>query len=366
MEREGSDNFTLNSFPVSSGPLAVPLLTIAVTTYNRAAWLSLSLPLLLERTGPYQDVVEVVVCDNASTDDTREVVSGFARHPQLRYYRNQVNVGMLGNLGVSGGHARGRYVWLIGDDDLMIEGAIERVLAALLRFPETELLYMNYAFTRFDKPEQLACIEPLIRKALPISTNFRDERAPELRTIAAKTENCFTGIYSMVFRADHARRAYGQDVSGPPFLTLPTCAPSADYVCRHMMGRPGYWLGDPCVVVNMNVSWMKHAALFILERFPELHDLMQANGVESADVDRLRSVHMPNVMNWLLEIYSGRQKENLSHFSIDRLIRRLRHLPSFRRQWGFVFDLYKNACRIGLVPTEGVAPEMVERIYLNG
>src|SRR5207302_1227664 len=139
-------------------------------TYNRAPWLAHSLPLILEQTAPYADMVEVIVCDNASQDDTQEVASTFLRYPHFSYHRNENNVGMLGNLGVSCDKARGEYVWVIGDDDLMVEGTIERVLSAIAVHPEIELIYTNYAFTRFDHPQDLADVSQVMRGAKAISS----------------------------------------------------------------------------------------------------------------------------------------------------------------------------------------------------
>ena len=79
------------------------------------------------------------------------------------------------------------------------------------------------------------------------------------------SENFFTAIYCLVFRRDHAIRAYSQDVVGPPFSSLLTCVPTAHYVCNHLFQEMGYWLGEPCVVVNMNVSWARYAPVWVLE-----------------------------------------------------------------------------------------------------
>jgi glycosyltransferase involved in cell wall biosynthesis len=334
-----------------------PLLSICISTYNRAAWLRHSLSLMLRHTAPYRDLVEVIVCDNASEDDTRQAAESFANHPNLAYYRNAKNVGMLGNLGASCDKARGRYVWVIGDDDLLVEGTIERVLAAIVRYPRSEIIYTNYAYTRFDRPEDLRDVEHVIRTARAISPEIRDEFAERVSTIATKSLNCFTAIYCIIYREDHARGAYHQDVSGKPFTTLLTTVPTAEYVCRHLFDRPGYWVGDPCVVVNMNVSWLRYASLFILERFPELFDLMEEKGVPKARMDVLRADHVRNIPHWFREIYLGKHREHLPAFSAERLVRRFGHLPEFQRHWPRLLGFYRKAYASGAVEDPSLTPE---------
>jgi hypothetical protein len=259
--------------------------------------------------------------------------------------------------------ARGRYIWVIGDDDLMVDGAIERVLAVAARHPETELIYTNYACTRFDRPDDLEKARDVIRAARAISSNMRDVSAERVSAIAAKSLNCFTAIYCLIYREDHAHRAYNQDTSGRPFSTLLTTVPTADYICRHMFNCPGYWIGDPCVVVNLNVSWARYASLFILERFPELYDLMQEHGAASHEVDVLRTNHIPNVMHWFRQIYFSPQRENLAYFSVERLVIRFAHLPAFHRCWPKFIEIYQEAFHQEQAGAGAPTPERLEKVY---
>lgn len=339
-----------------------PILSICVTTYQRAAWLSRSLPLILDQSAPYRDLVEVIVCDNASPDNTPEVVHRLLETYSFEYHRNEKNVGMLGNLGATCDKASGEYVWVIGDDDLMIDGTVERVLSAIALHPTAELIYTNYAYTRFDKPEDIDDTEQVIRSAKAISREVHDEFAECVSEIAAKSENCFTAIYCLIFRADHARRAYHQDTSGRPFSSLNTTAPTAEYVCRNLLDRPGYWIGDPCVVVNMNVSWLRYASLFILERFPELYDLMQANGVDPRNVDLLREKHVSNIYGWFKKVFNEKERENRAFFSTERLVRRFRHVSAFRAQWPRLLRVYKKAFQRGEVDDPSVTPARLDAI----
>ena len=74
-----------------------PLLTIAIPTYNRSE----SLALLLEILAPQLDGesrVELVISDNASSDDTSAVVASFQnRGLKLIYSRNETNLGADAN-----------------------------------------------------------------------------------------------------------------------------------------------------------------------------------------------------------------------------------------------------------------------------
>jgi glycosyltransferase involved in cell wall biosynthesis len=339
-----------------------PLLSICISTYNRAAWLRHSLALTLRHTALYKDLVEVIVCDNASEDDTQAAAESFLHHQNFAYHRNPKNIGMLGNLGASCDKARGRYVWVIGDDDLLVEGTVERVLAAIVRHPRSEVIYTNYAFTRFDRPEDLNDTEQVIRGARAISPEVRDEFAERVSAIATKSNNCFTAIYCIIYREDHARAAYHQDVSGKPFRSLLTTVPTADYVCRHLFDRPGYWIGDPCVVVNLNVSWMRYASLFILERFPELFDLMEEKGVPRNRMDVLRADHVRHVPRWFREIYLGTHREHLDGFSAERLVRRFGHLPEFRRRWPRLLRVYEKAYAGAGVEDPNLSPDRLSAL----
>lgn len=107
-------------------------LTIALLTYNRSAYLKLSLQAILDQT--YEDF-EVLVFDNASTDDTCEVVKGFV-DPRLVYVR-QPEGGTSGhNWGTAVFFARGEYVLVTHDDDIMEPTMVEKQMALLRAHPQ--------------------------------------------------------------------------------------------------------------------------------------------------------------------------------------------------------------------------------------
>ncbi len=341
-----------------------PLLSVCITTYNRAEWLAASLKNWARLIPHPLGEVELLVCDNASTDHTAEVVKAYLNREDFSYRSNPRNVGMLGNLRETAHHARGQYIWIIGDDDLLMPGAVERVLQALHEHRDVALVYLNYAFTRIEDARTVKDFDAFFRDATPIVPAEPDKTGP-IRAICARNENFFTAIYTLVFRRDHALRAYTQDTSGRPFSTMLTCIPTTYYVLNHMMEEEGVWIGEPQLVVNMNVSWIKYAPLWILERIPEVYEQAEVRGVTQDEMDRWRCHTLPGVQHYFREIFENDPMNNAAYFSPARLVRRFKHLDEFTAIRSELREIYDRAHAAGhpaaQYSTDSVFPESKNR-----
>jgi glycosyltransferase involved in cell wall biosynthesis len=88
------------------------------------------------------DGVELVVSDNASTDGTGDYLRTL-NHPCLRWWTNDSNIGGDRNFLKCVSEAQGEYVWLFGDDDIMPNGAIGRVVDFLQKNKPALLVSVN-------------------------------------------------------------------------------------------------------------------------------------------------------------------------------------------------------------------------------
>ncbi len=341
-----------------------PLLSIAVTTYNRAGWIKHSLAGILQHTRHYRDAIEVLVCDNASTDQTPEVVASFRSHGEFAYFRNPKNVGMLGNLGVTAKHARGEYIWVIGDDDLLAPGVIENVLEGILDHPQSDMIYLNYAYTHFDTPEELQDAESVIAGATAIAEGGPNRFVNRLRDVTPLTENFFTAIYACIFRRHHAILAYGQNIAGPPFSSLRTCVPSTLYAMKQMLDLPAYWVGEPGVVVNMNVSWRRWVLFWHLQRMPELYDWAEWEGMSGPLVDRYRWGHCQGAADHVRSLYFEAEAEMRDSFDIEHFIAQCLYLPNFRADvLPDVLKAYRDAYDFGKAPPGSLEPRVLAQRF---
>jgi glycosyltransferase involved in cell wall biosynthesis len=124
-----------------------PLLTIAIPTYNRSKFLAELLSCLeIELIG--QTLVELLIVDNASPDDTQQVVDEFARRGlAMQYVRNVTNVGPDKNFERCFEMALGRHFLLFGDDDCLVPGALAKIVS-LLKTHDPDIMYLSsYSFS---------------------------------------------------------------------------------------------------------------------------------------------------------------------------------------------------------------------------
>jgi abequosyltransferase len=121
-------------------------LSICLSTYNRADFIAQTLDTLVSQ---LRKGVELLVVDGASTDDTLDVMSAYCeKEPRVRYYREAENSGVDADYDKAVSYARGQYCWLMTDDDLVVPGAIDRILAILDE--DVDLLLVNAAVDNKD------------------------------------------------------------------------------------------------------------------------------------------------------------------------------------------------------------------------
>jgi glycosyltransferase involved in cell wall biosynthesis len=104
-----------------------PRITVIIPTYNRAGLLGRAVRSVLAQT--YADF-ELIIADDASTDETENVVRSFG-DPRIVFVRREENGGnaVARNLGLR--HARGAYITFLDSDDEFLPGFLEAVVAAL-------------------------------------------------------------------------------------------------------------------------------------------------------------------------------------------------------------------------------------------
>jgi len=118
---------------------ATPTLSVGLPVFNGARWVADALDSIL--TQSFRDF-ELIIADNASTDDTeaicRRVAASDAR---VRYHRNSVNLGAHRNYDHVFALASGRYFKWATCSDMCLDGFFEKCVAVLEARPDVVLVY---------------------------------------------------------------------------------------------------------------------------------------------------------------------------------------------------------------------------------
>lgn len=102
-------------------------ISICIPTYNGAQYLEACLDSVLNQT--YKDI-EILVVDDGSTDATFEILERYAATDQrIRLFRNECNLGLVGNWNRCVELARGQWIKYLFQDDLLDPSCIEKMLA---------------------------------------------------------------------------------------------------------------------------------------------------------------------------------------------------------------------------------------------
>lgn len=118
-------------------------LSICIPTYNRASHLANALQSIASNRLLGHVEVQVCVSDNCSSDDTAAVTRAAQQKLMIKYQKNETNVGLAGNFLKAVEMADGEFVWLIGDDDLLLPNALGHVLGLIDRHPQVDYFYVN-------------------------------------------------------------------------------------------------------------------------------------------------------------------------------------------------------------------------------
>jgi glycosyltransferase involved in cell wall biosynthesis len=322
-----------------------PLLSICIPTFNRAACLRSAIWALVSQVKEMGDLVELVISDNCSMDQTSEVIAWGQQYVRIQYNRNDTNLGFECNLLLlTNSLAKGEYCWVLGDDDIVREHGVKSIIEAIQKYPYIDYLFVNHSYEH-ERSKKSNDQNTLITGA-----DFSELRNPlcwdmETKIVQhwekiikfSRVPALFTSIVSHVFR----RNKWNEFSSGlniidkPPHSSLEMSIPHACIVARMMVGRPAVYIGYPHVIMFVgNQLWFDQWWPMIqVIRALELSDLFESLGAEKQMVDLYRNVVFKNSSHYFWRLLTDSSLESRQYFSLATLIKRYWKYKSF---WAMV------------------------------
>lgn len=107
--------------------------------YNKEEFLSQMIMMMLEQT--YKNC-ELIIVDDASTDGTQEICEFYAnKHKNIRYFRNETNLGVADSRNIARSHATGDYLLVQDADDQSVNGRAEFVVKYFKDHKDVDIMY---------------------------------------------------------------------------------------------------------------------------------------------------------------------------------------------------------------------------------
>ncbi len=129
----------------------MPEVSVIIPTYNYACFLGTAIQSVLTQT--WQDL-ELIIVDDGSTDNTREVVESFQSDHRVRYvFQSNRGDSAARNTGIS--HSTGRYLGFLDADDYWMPEKLELQLALLRSNPQAAAVHSSAYVDTIDQQQRL-------------------------------------------------------------------------------------------------------------------------------------------------------------------------------------------------------------------
>ena len=117
------------------------VLTIGIPTYNGSLTIEKTLKSIVPQLTPQ---IEILISDNCSEDETESIIRKYTKtYKNVNYIRNSQNIGFDRNVDALMNKSSGGMVWILGDDDYLMDGAVENVLKIIDSNPNVEIIFAN-------------------------------------------------------------------------------------------------------------------------------------------------------------------------------------------------------------------------------
>ncbi|MGN8059902.1 glycosyltransferase family 2 protein [Pedobacter sp. 22163] len=139
----------------------VGMLTIAIPTYNRPEALLKTLQAVILQLSPK---VKVLVVDNASDVRLEEFVHDNINTNEfdIKFIRNKINVGADVNFIKCFEYTDTEFIWILGDDDELLDGAVDQVLDVIISNSHKSLIGINFQSNLcLEKRNEDICIDTI-------------------------------------------------------------------------------------------------------------------------------------------------------------------------------------------------------------
>ncbi len=157
--------------------MKTPLISICIPTYNGETFLKECLDSCVDQSF---DDYEIIICDDGSTDGTWAILDFYAtRNPKVRLFKNENNLGLVGNWNRCIENARGEWIKFVFQDDFIRRDGLEKFVNEIARGIELLVCERNFVLPGNATQEQKEYYSNGVRTLKNCSTQTSNDYSPK-------------------------------------------------------------------------------------------------------------------------------------------------------------------------------------------
>jgi glycosyltransferase involved in cell wall biosynthesis len=305
-------------------------ISICIPTYNRAVHLQNCLHSINIAAESLNKNAEIEVCisNNGSTDNTEWVVKNFHLILPLKYHHNATNIGIPRNFINVVEMASGEFIWLVGDDDLLVPDALVRLSKLIEMHAEVDFFYVN-AFHQTTE-YVLSQPQPFDTNKLPVnmapfSDRWQEGKLPFLDLIDPGVSFDFLGgMFLSVFRREKWKvnvhkldKAAIADMR--TFSHIDNTFPHVKIFAHAFSMSAAYFNSKPMIVCLTGArEWAPMQPMIMTVRMIEVLELYRKVGLKLTNYLKCRNYALKGFLPHLAWMYWHSETSGLQYVRIDR------------------------------------------------
>ena len=126
-------------------------LSICIPTYNRSYYLDNCLNSIKLAKKEASLSLEVCISDNCSSEKIEPILEKYKKDINIIFNKNEENIGMGKNILKATSMARGKFCWLLGNDDLLLPNSLKKISELFKKFEDIDFYYVNSFHLQSEK-----------------------------------------------------------------------------------------------------------------------------------------------------------------------------------------------------------------------
>ena len=328
------------------------LLSICIPNYNRAKYLNNCLNSILIAKSFSSLKFEICISDNGSKDDISSIIDHYKKKKLvINFKKNPKNLGFGANFNKVVKMAKGEFIWMIGNDDLLYTHALKKLEKLFFKHNDVDFFFVNSSSlnSKFVFNQKQPFNTKKIPKKLTSFSKIKISKKTKFFNLIdpSVSWDFLLGIFLTVYR----RKKFIQNLDvldkrklndRGVWSTIDNTAPHVKVFSRAFKSSTGYIQAKP-LSVNLfgEKEWSYIYPFIIIIRIPEILDIYRKNGLPILQYIKCKNYALKNFLPYMYYILKNKKQSNYKFINFKKNIINNIFYPSI-----YFFGFYYAARKI--------------------